>query len=665
MYKDKENKQTEEEVKKEIKGQFDLAKRYLDPIHQKFNLIEELYRSYIDKNNYQHSARVFDPRVFRIIETIVPRMVANEPTGSFYPAEDGDVAVNHILDALIKYDWRKAEMFPKLVNFVKSMLIFGTAFGRNYWDFREEEKTRMIPKQVNGRMVWSPKNKEKINVTTFDGPNFEVLNIYDCFPDPNSTNLDNMRWFIYRTFKTIDELEDENETRGTEYYKNLKELKEKIKGRSSEGGVSDDKQFREHRRIMMSTQEFRGKDESNPEIVVLRRFTRDGWCDYCPEYDIMIRECENPYFNCKLPIVYAVDYPYPGDLYGMGEIEPIDRIQRAINAVLNQRLDNVQLTLKTMWKVQKGKGVDMHTLISSPGNVITTNDMQAVEPINVPDVTGGTFVQTMNYLTSALQNGSGITDYTAGIGNNANVGNKTATGTRLIQQEANAQFKLKIQLYNHMVIEPIANFWKDLRIQYTTEEENLRIVGKSQIDKLLKDTDLSKTPVDGGDMLIPGDPRKAKLEVNKNGGFAFLKLLPDDIQPAIVGDYDFIAQVSTEQITDQAVLQENFFNAIDKVTTPVWTQGLAAQKKMINFEDATAKVFEKLNLGIDSKDVLTDIPAPEQPKMDPSGNPMPPQDPSQPVDGNTSLMDGQLPPEIQSQLQDLAQPLPEGATNGQ
>jgi hypothetical protein len=234
------------------------------------------------------------------------------------------------------------------------MLIFGTAFGRNYWDFREDEKTRMIPKKVNGRMVWSPKNKEKINVTTFDGPNFEVLNIYDCFPDPNSTNLDNMRWFIYRTFKTMEELENENETRGTEYYKNLDVLKEGLASKSSdETGLSDDKQYREHRRIMMSTQEFHGKDESNPEIVVLRRFTREGWCDYCPEYDVIIRECENPYFNGKLPIVYAVDYPYPGDLYGMGEIEPIDRIQRAINAVLNQRLDNVQLTLKTMWKVKR------------------------------------------------------------------------------------------------------------------------------------------------------------------------------------------------------------------------------------------------------------------------------------------------------------------------
>ena len=658
MYKETEKK-SEDDIKKEIKGQFDLAKRYLDPIHQKFNLIEELYRSYIDKNNYQHSARVFDPRVFRIIETITPRMVASEPTGSFYPAEDNDTAINDILDALIKYDWRKAEMFPKLVNFVKSMLIFGTAFGRNYWDFREDEKTRMIPKKVNGRMVWSPKNKEKINVTTFDGPNFEVLNIYDCFPDPNSTNLDNMRWFIYRTFKTMEELENENETRGTEYYKNLDVLKEGLASKSSdETGLSDDKQYREHRRIMMSTQEFHGKDESNPEIVVLRRFTREGWCDYCPEYDVIIRECENPYFNGKLPIVYAVDYPYPGDLYGMGEIEPIDRIQRAINAVLNQRLDNVQLTLKTMWKVKKGAGVDMHTLISSPGNIVTTNDMNAVEAISTPDVTGGTFVQTMNYLTSALQNGSGITDYTAGIGNNANVGNKTATGTRLIQQEANAQFKLKIQLFNHMVIEPIANFWKDLRIQYTTEEQNLRIVGASKIQELLENTDLAKTPADGGEPIFPGDDRKSKLQVNKSGDFAFLKILPEDIQPSVVGDYDFVANVSSEQLTDPAILQENFFNAVDRITTPVWTQGLAAQKKMIDFESATEKIFEKLNLGIEGKDMIEDIPAPEpQP-----GQPQP-IDPSQPVDENSPMMGEQLPPEYMNAIQDLQQPLPEGAQN--
>src|SRR5205814_598835 len=105
----------------------------------------------------------------------------------------------------------------------------------------------------------------------------------------------------------------------------------------------------------------------------------------------------------------------PGELYGMGEIEPIDRLQRAVNAVLNQRLDNVQLTLRSMWKVKKNAGVDMHTLVSAPGNIVTTDDMDAVEPFQVPDVTGATFVQTMNYLTAAIQNGSGITDYTQGV----------------------------------------------------------------------------------------------------------------------------------------------------------------------------------------------------------------------------------------------------------
>ena len=92
--------QTEEELGQEINEQFLLAKRYLDPIHERMNQQEELYRTYIDKNNYPHNARVFDPRVFRIIETITPRMVANEPTGSFYPTEQGDIMTSQILNAL-------------------------------------------------------------------------------------------------------------------------------------------------------------------------------------------------------------------------------------------------------------------------------------------------------------------------------------------------------------------------------------------------------------------------------------------------------------------------------------------------------------------------------------------------------------------------------------
>lgn len=614
----KKQKLDEQELIKEVNQQYDLAKRYLDNVHDRMNDQEELYRCYIDSGTYPHNARVFDPRIFRIIETITPRMVANEPTGSFYPVEAGDVATNEMLKALMKYDWRRAVMFPKLVQFVKSLLLFGTAFGRTYWDYREAQKIRMVPKQINGKNVWTPKNNEVIDICEYDGPNFEVLNIYDCFPDPNATNLDNMRWFIYRTFKTLDELENENDARGAEYWKNLDVLREALKGNIKDNktrtfaAAATDISYREHRRTMLSTEELHGEDKSNPEFVVLVRYTKDKWVYAVPEYGIVIRDVENPYFHGQLPIVYGVDYPYPGELYGMGEIEPLDRIQRAINAVLNQRLDNVQLVLRNMWKVKKNSGVDMHTLVSAPGNIVTTDDMDAIKMFEVPDVTGPTFVQTMNYLTSAMQNGSAITDYTQGIDSTQNTGNKTATGVRLIQQEANAQFKLKIQLFNTMVIERIANLWKDMRIQYTTETQKIRILGRNEVKYLREKTELGTTDLEGNP-IVPGDlETEGKLIYGKDDNFAFLTLMPEDIQPSIVGDYDFIAATSSEQLSDPIAMQENFFMALDKVKDPAWIQGLATSGKRLNYAELTEKVFEKLNLGIELNDILEDI---QQPMM--------------------------------------------------
>ena len=359
---------------------------------------------------------------------------------------------------------------------------------------------------------------------------------------------------------------------------------------------------------MLSTQEFQGEDTSNPEVVVLRRFTKDRWVDYVPEFNLIIRDIDNPYFHGELPIVYGVDYPYPGELYGIGEIEPVDRIQRAINAVLNQRLDNVQLVLRSMWKVKKNSGVDLHTLVSAPGNIVTTDDMNAVEPFIIPDVTGNTFVGTMNYLTAAFQNGTNITDYTAGINTSANVATDTATGVRLVQQEANAQFKLKIQLFYKMVVERIANQWKDLRIQFTTDEQKLRIMGRAAVEDLLKNTDLAKMDTQGN-ILPPGDtetPRR--VNISQNQSFAFLSVYPRDIQPSIVGDYDFIATVSNEAISDPIALQENFFTAVDRVSNPEWTKGLESQGKQLNYEDLTYKIFDKLGMGVEKHEEVVDIP---------------------------------------------------------
>lgn len=269
------NNNNEDQLKKEIAEQYELSKNYLDPIHKRFNSLEEMYRSYINPSNTDNKAKVFDPRTFRVIETVAPRMVANDPIGSYYPVEKGDMAVANVLNSVLKYDWEKAGMFVKLLDFVKSVLIFGTGFGRIYWDYRECEKTRMVPKKINGKTVWDSKNQEKYTSVEYDGPNFEPLNIYDCFPDPNSKSVDTMRWFIYRRFRTLSELKKENDARGGEFYKNLDELENRLSAKKEEPrgtGKPVDSEYREHRRVMLSTQEYIGEDDSNPDIAILRRY---------------------------------------------------------------------------------------------------------------------------------------------------------------------------------------------------------------------------------------------------------------------------------------------------------------------------------------------------------------------------------------------------------
>lgn len=157
----------------------------------------------------------------------------------------------------------------------------------------------------------------------------------------------------------------------------------------------------------------------------------------------------------------------------------------------------------------------------------------------------------------------------------------------------------------------MVNQWKDLRIQFTTEEQKLRIIGTDEIKYLREHTKLEKIDLNGED-IIPGDIEvPSKLTVSSDDSFAFLNLLPDDIQPAIVGDYDFIASVSSEQLIDPIALQENFFTALEKVAHPVWIKGLATQNKQLNFQELTSKIFEKLHLGLETENLVTDLRLPE------------------------------------------------------
>jgi hypothetical protein len=236
----------------------------------------------------------------------------------------------------------------------------------------------------------------------------------------------------------------------------------------------------------------------------------------------------------------------------MGEIEPVERLQRAINSLINQRLDNVNLILNSGWKVDLTVGVDLTSLVSRPGMIVKTKRMDALERIDIPDVTGSSFANTYTFLQSSLIDALGVQDYTVGNRETTPTGQKTATGLRLTQEEGNARFKLKIQIFEEEVIKKLAEQWLKLRQQFTTKPQIIRITGKDALEFLRNEMDYSKSTVNMGDHMSP------KLQ-GMTGEFSHFVVEPDDI----AGEYDFVATAGSDKLSDPIADRMAFVELLD------------------------------------------------------------------------------------------------------
>ena len=65
----------------------------------------------------------------------------------------------------------------------------------------------------------------------------------------------------------------------------------------------------------------------------------------------------------RIPVVQLKYYPIDEDIYGLSEIEPIEKLQKALNALVCQYLDAINMGLYTPIKVRTA-AVQIHTLSS-------------------------------------------------------------------------------------------------------------------------------------------------------------------------------------------------------------------------------------------------------------------------------------------------------------
>ena len=601
---------TTQEVKvfTDVIRHYELAKEDLDNRIKSFDRNDELFRSHINESNWPYNSLIFDPRVFTALFEKSSRLFANKPRGRLVPREGGDALGAKINNELLSFQWddnERTEASPMLAKWAimdTNARKYGASFALCKWKYETQVKKDKKEKDKGKRVPF------------FDGPDFKPLVNRDCLPNPSYSSVKN--WFQYRDYITLQELENTNDAaRSKPVYKNLDILRQKLK----EDGTSDSREsnYLSKNKSIKNLTDYIGRDETFKTVEVITEYRNDRWITFAPKHGVILRDIDNPYDHGQIPIVMLKYYAVDDDLYGLSEIEPVDKLQRAVNSLWSQYVDAINMSLYTPLKV-RSTGVQMHTLEFGPGKKWLMSDPTSDVVSHDQSPTGVTeFATTYRLLIGAMQEGLGETS--AGVsGAMPGSSDKTATEIRDSSQQRLSRDNFN-QIFLAEAIKKQMMFWQRMNQQFLfTDKEKvkvIRIVGKEAIryfekvgltdmsvsDEVLEmlasedfagmDLNPKEFATDNYPVGVEGEVLP-KFSTDQMGEVGHLLLEPDDLS----GTYDYIPDIESMALPDEAQLLNVKKQLVELAQNPQVAQSLAMEGYKLKSKELMEDFFEQAGL---------------------------------------------------------------------
>lgn len=616
-------------------SQQDLRKRMVD-----FDKRDVLFRSYIVKNSWPYRAQVFDPRVFTAIFEKTSRILANKPRGRMLPRDSGDALGAKINNSLLDFQWddnERADGMPMLAKWAlmdMNARKYGASFGLCKWHYQRVYQ--------NYEITPSGEKKGGKSVIYYDGPNFKPWNNRDVLHNPSYPTIKN--WIQLRDYVTWQELTETNDAaRGKPIYKNLDILRTSLMQAGRKGGDTRAANYSVRNLTIKGLVDYLGQDEVYKTLEIVTEYRPERWITFVPKHGVIIRDIPNPYSHGQIPVVMLKYYPIDDDIYGLSEIEPIEKLQNAVNAALCQYLDAINISLYTPLKIRNTNGaVQMHTLEFGPGKKWLMNDPESDVIAHQPAIAGiGEFATTYRLLISSMQEALGETS--ADVSNlSPGQGDKTATEIRDLASSRNARDNFN-QIFLAEAIQKQMMFWFKMNQQFmfSTDQEKqkvITIVGKDALS-YFQGAGLNAMGVTDDDMDTLMDPKMAnvisyndlakplfpvkgpnggqipKLQMEPGVGYGKLTIEKGDLE----GDYNYIPDIGSmaNDATDmQQVAKSRFIDlatGVDpKTGQPTGLNAMIAQEgKRIKASELMVDYAE--DLGFKNADQYIEGIPPQQP----------------------------------------------------
>lgn len=452
----------EENPAEYIANLYDAGKRWRQPYEDRWKKFYRLYRNYRDQTVYPFKSNLFVPYIFSIIESIVPKMLGTifntRPIISVQPRQGANENLSKVMERMLEYqlDDERLEFFSKILEFFKECTIYGTSF------------LKVIPRFNDDELV------------SFNYIDVEPIDLFNIFPDYRARSIRRMKYIIQLSYVDLDQL---YEMQNQGLYKNVKDVEaylasdvyidEYKRQRLTDVGILDEYGFDTNRRI----------------IEVLEYWDKDKIFTIGAR-KVVLKEEDNP-FDGLLPFIMARYIPVQHEIYGIGIPEVSEDLQEELNTVRNQRMDNVNLIINRMFIANKYADINMDNLISYPGNVILTNDINAIQQLETRDVTKSAYMEE-DIIKQDIDNATGEFSYSRGQPPERR---ETATGIVRLQQATTARFDTIVKMLEFTVIRQIAKMFLWLDYQFLPKQELEKILG-SEDYTLLEAESFYAQPID-------------------------------------------------------------------------------------------------------------------------------------------------------------------------
>lgn len=446
-------------------------------------LWEEIYRLYFsqqDKRKTSTRSGITVPIVFQVIEAAVPKIVntifgSGEEFFDVIPVNPVDQNFADAIKTLLTFQLTQAEFMVKFVDFVKQLLLYGTSYFHVYWKVKREWVVSRNPVRepltVNGIMIdpnnvrWEETREYKVVERR---PEIEVLDILDVFPDPESRNESDARGVFVRSWMSIEDVKAGGKgkfpifantdspllTEGDVKYAESRQARYSIRGLSTPPGKD-----------LVEILTFWGKYDLDGDgikekcqIVIANR-------------QVILVARANPFHHQQCPVVRCIFFPIPLEWFGMGLVEPIINNVHELWTLRRQRIDNINLILNRMWKVNSLADVDLDTLISSPNGIILTDNMEGVEPIETGDVTASAYNEA-RIVQEDIENATAPRSI-QGAPESGRLG-RTAKGAQLIVGQALEKFAVGTKLVEDLGIKRVLKLVQGLNLQFIDTDQHIK-----------------------------------------------------------------------------------------------------------------------------------------------------------------------------------------------